>query len=86
MQELTLPEPARLNPHIARRRYGLDYLVIRISESKGELAKLEKYCLCLIGFSKNLASHFDRSPLFRGSLAMAMLLQAIVQTVLPAFP
>jgi hypothetical protein len=26
------------------------------------LAKLEKYSLYLIGFSKNLASHFDRSP------------------------
>jgi len=27
------------------------------------LAKLEKYSLYLIGFSKKLASHFDRSPL-----------------------
>jgi hypothetical protein len=27
------------------------------------LAKLEKYSLYLIGFRKNLASHFDRSPL-----------------------
>jgi len=27
------------------------------------LAKLEKYGLDLIGFSKNLASQFDRSPL-----------------------
>jgi len=26
------------------------------------LAKLEKYSLYLIGFSKNLASQFDRSP------------------------
>jgi hypothetical protein len=27
------------------------------------LAKLEKYSLYLIGFRKNLASHFDPSPL-----------------------
>jgi hypothetical protein len=29
------------------------------------LAKLEKYGLYLIGFSKNLASHFNRSPFIR---------------------
>ena len=32
------------------------------------MAKLEKYNMYLIGFSKNLASHFDRSPLIREPL------------------
>ncbi len=45
-----------INPHIARRRYGLGYLIFKISELQRELAKLEKYSLYLIGFSKNLAS------------------------------
>ena len=47
--------------HIARRRYGLGYLIFKISELQRELAKLKKYSLYLIGFSKKLASHFDRS-------------------------
>ena len=50
------------SPYIARRRYGLGYLIFKIRELQRELAKLEKYSLYLIGFSKNLASHFDRSP------------------------
>jgi len=41
----------------------LGYLIFKISELQSELAKLGKYNMCLIGFSKNLASHFDRSPL-----------------------
>jgi hypothetical protein len=57
-------KPAEVgSPHTARRRYGLGYLIFKISELQRKLAKLEKNSLYLIGFSKNLASHFDRSPL-----------------------
>jgi len=41
----------------------LGNLIFKISELQSELAKLGKYNMYLIGFSKNLASHFDRSPL-----------------------
>ena len=56
------------SPHIVRRRYGLGYLIYIISELQRELAKLVKYKLYLIGFRKNLASHFNRSPLIREPL------------------
>jgi len=57
-----------INPHIARRRYGLGYLIYIISELHRELAKLVKYRLYLIGFRKKMASHFERFPLIREPL------------------